>query len=209
MQQCAMKQSREQAAHQAFRSGIDLHRQGSLDEAARHYAMALRHHPGHFDALNNLGTIRAQRADTADEAVSLFRRAIRINPRVADSHNNLANVLRLLHRYQQAKYRRETAGGGWDNTSESLEIRENKRIRGGGSWSAQTRRLDRARRHREREQRNNKRSMALGKGGTIVAAGALILGAVLLMSHGTRGAGLVMLVLAGLALYVITGHKHA
>jgi hypothetical protein len=116
---------------------------------------------------------------------------------------------RRLHRYQQAKYRRETAGGGWDNTSESLEIRENKRIRGGGSWSAQTRRLDRARRHRERGQRNNKRSTALGKGGTIVAAGALILGAVLLMSHGTRGAGLVMLVLAGLGLYVITGHKHA
>ena len=102
MQQCGMKQSREQAAHQAFRTAIDLHRKGRLDEAARHYAMALQHHPSHFDALNNLGTIRAQRADTADEAVSLFRRAIQINPRVADSHNNLANVLRLLHQYQQA-----------------------------------------------------------------------------------------------------------
>jgi hypothetical protein len=116
---------------------------------------------------------------------------------------------RRLHRYQQAKYRRETAGGSWENTSESLDIRKNKRVRGGGSWSAQTRRLDRARRHREREQRGHQHSTALGKAGTAVAAGALVLGAVLLMSPGTRGTGLVMLVLAGLALYVITGHKHA
>jgi len=116
---------------------------------------------------------------------------------------------RRLHRYQQAKYRRETAGGSWENTSESLDIRKNKRVRGGGSWSAQTRRLDRARRHREREQRGHQHSTALGKAGAGVAAGALLLGAVLLMSPGTRGTGLVMLVLAGLALYVITGHKHA
>ena len=116
---------------------------------------------------------------------------------------------RRLHRYQQAKYRRETAGGSWANTSESLDIRKNKRVRGGGSWSAQARRLDRARRHREREQRGHQHSTALGKAGAGVAAGALLLGAVLLMSPGTRGTGLVMLVLAGLALYVITGHKHA
>jgi hypothetical protein len=116
---------------------------------------------------------------------------------------------RRLHRYQQAKYRRETAGGGWNNTSESLDIRKNKQVRGGGSWSAQTRRLDRARRHRESEQHSHRRSSALGKAGTAVAAGALLLGAVLLMSASTRGAGLVMLVLAGLALYVITGRKHA
>jgi hypothetical protein len=116
---------------------------------------------------------------------------------------------RRLHRYQQAKYRREEAGGNWENTTASRGIRQNRRERGGGSWSAQTRRLDRARRHRERDQRGHQRSSALGKAGTAVAAGAVLLGAVLLMSPGTRGTGLVMLVLAGLALYVITGHKHA
>jgi hypothetical protein len=116
---------------------------------------------------------------------------------------------RRLHRYQQAKYRREQAGGNWENTTASRGIRQNRRERGGGTWSAQTRRLDRARRQREREQRSHQRSSALGKAGAAVAAGALVLGAVLLMSHGTRGTGLVMLVLAGLALYVIAGHKHA
>jgi hypothetical protein len=116
---------------------------------------------------------------------------------------------RRLHRYQQAKYRREEAGGNWENTTASRGIRQNRRERGGGSWSAQTRRLDRARRHREREQRGHQRSAVLGKAGTAVAAGTLVLGAVLLMSPGMRGTGLVMLVLAGLALYVITGHKHA
>jgi|HubBroStandDraft_5_1064220.scaffolds.fasta_scaffold21245_2 hypothetical protein len=116
---------------------------------------------------------------------------------------------RRLHRYQQAKYRREEAGGNWENTTASRGIRQNRRERGGGSWSAQTRRLDRARRHREREQRGHQRSAVLGKAGTAVAAGTLVVGAVLLMSPGMRGTGLVMLVLAGLALYVITGHKHA
>jgi hypothetical protein len=116
---------------------------------------------------------------------------------------------RRLHRYQQRKYRREMAGGNWENTTASRGIRQNKRERGGGSWSAQTRRLDRARRHREREQRGHQRSAVLGKAGTAVAAGTLVVGAVLLMSPGMRGTGLVMLVLAGLALYVITGHKHA
>jgi hypothetical protein len=116
---------------------------------------------------------------------------------------------RRLHRYQQAKYRREEAGGNWENTTASRGIRQNRRERGGGSWSAQTRRLDRARRQREREQRSHQRTSALGKAGAAVAAGALLLGAVLLMSASTRGTGLVMLVLAGLALYVIAGHKHA
>jgi hypothetical protein len=116
---------------------------------------------------------------------------------------------RRLHRYQQAKYRRETAGGNWENTTASRGIRQNRRERGGGSWSAQTRRLDRARRSREREQRNHRRGTTLGKAGAAVAAGALILGAVLLMSPGTRGTGLMMLVLTGLALYVIAARKHA
>ncbi len=140
---------------------------------------------------------------------------------------------RRLSRYQQQKYHRESAGGAWDNTSESLEIRHNRRIRGGGTWgdqgrrlsrhkrkmgrqemgggtwSAQARRLDRGRRRRAREERKSRRGAMLQHHGSLVAFAALILGAFLLLSGGTRGAGLMMLVLAGLALYVITGHKRA
>lgn len=113
---------------------------------------------------------------------------------------------RRLHRFQQQKYRREHAGGDWENTSESLGIRENRRVRGHGTWSVQTRRLDREVRRRGRGQ---KRSAALGKRGSTVSVGALILGVVLLMAPGTRGAGLVMLVLVGLFLYVVAGRKRA
>jgi hypothetical protein len=140
---------------------------------------------------------------------------------------------RRLSRFQQHKYRRESAGGGWDNTTESLEVQRNRRLRGrgtwgdqgrrlsrhkrkmgrqemgGDTWSAQARRMDRTRRHRDREQRKSRRSAALQHHGRLVAFAALVLGAVLLLSGGTRGAGLMMLVLAGLALYVITGHKRA
>jgi hypothetical protein len=113
---------------------------------------------------------------------------------------------RRLHRFQQQKYRREHAGGSWQNTSESLDIRENRRIRGHGTWSAQSRRLDREVRRRGHGQR---RSVTLGKGGSAVSVGALILGVVLLMAPGTRGAGVIMLVLVGLFLWVVAGRKRA
>ena len=94
----------------------------------------------------------------------------------------------------------------WEDKNASQAARRNRRIRGHGTWSAQTRRLDREVRRRERGQH---RSAALGKGGSAVSVGALILGVVLLMAPGTRGAGLVMLVLAGLFLYVVAGRKRA
>jgi hypothetical protein len=113
---------------------------------------------------------------------------------------------RRLHRFQQRKYSKEQAGGPWENTSNSLGIRENRRVRGHGTWSEQTRRLDRERRRRERGQQS---SASRGKTGSAVSVGALILGLVLLMSPATRGAGVIVLVLVGLGLYVISGHKRA
>jgi hypothetical protein len=131
--------------------------------------------------------------------------AARRNRRIR-GYGTWGDQTRRLHRFQQQKYRREHAGGDWDNTSESLGIRENRRVRGHGTWSAQTRRLDREVRRRGR---GRKRSAALGKGGSAVSVGALILGLVLLMAPGTRGIGLVMLVLVGLFLYVVAGRKRA
>lgn len=94
----------------------------------------------------------------------------------------------------------------WEDKNASEAARRNRRIRGYGTWGEQTRRLDREVRRRERGQR---RSATLGKGGSAVSVGALILGAVLLMAPGTRGAGVIMLVLVGLFLYVVAGRKRA
>jgi hypothetical protein len=131
--------------------------------------------------------------------------AARRNRRIR-GHGTWGEQTRRLHRFQQQKYRREKAGGDWENTTNSLGIRENRRVRGHGTWSEQTRRLDKERRRRERGQKS---SATLGKAGSAVSVGALILGAVLLMAPGTRGAGVMMLVLVGLALYVIRGRKRA
>jgi hypothetical protein len=132
-------------------------------------------------------------------------RAARRNRRIR-GHGTWGEQNRRLHRFQQQKYRREEAGGPWENTSNSLGIRENRRIRGHGTWSAQTRRLDKDRRRRER---GRQRSGVLGKAGSAVSVGALVLGVVLLMAPDTRGAGVMMLVVVGLALYVISGRKRA
>jgi hypothetical protein len=59
----------------------------------------------------------------------------------------------------------------------------------------------------EREQRKLPRQTAQRNYGRAVAIGALILSAVLLIFPGTRGAGLMMLILAGLLLYLIIGRK--
>jgi len=93
----------------------------------------------------------------------------------------------------------------WGDTSASKAARRNRRIRGHGTWGEQNRRLDKERRRRERGQRSG----VLGKAGSAVSAGALILGVVLLLAPGTRGAGVLMLVLVGLGLYVVSGHKRA
>ncbi|MGH3186319.1 MAG: hypothetical protein ACRDPY_05425 [Streptosporangiaceae bacterium] len=134
-------------------------------------------------------------------------KAARRNRRIR-GYGTWGEQTRRLHRFQQQKYRREQAGGDWENTSNSLGIRENRRIRGHGTWSAQTRRLDREVRRRGRG-RGRQSSATLGKAGSAVSVGALILGVVLLMSPATRGVGVVMLVVMGLFLYVVAGRKRA
>jgi len=100
--------------------------------------------------------------------------------------------------------------GTWGEQTGRLERHQKKRLQremGRGMWSEKDRRLDRARRRREREQRKLQRRTTVRNGGRVVAAGALILGAVLLLLPGTRGIGLMVLVLAGLVLYGIIGRK--
>jgi hypothetical protein len=107
---------------------------------------------------------------------------------------------------------RVRGSGTWSEQTTRLSVHEHRRLRremGRGTWADHNRRLDRGRRHQERDERHLQRRTAGRKYGSVAAVGALTLGAVLLMSPATRGAGLVMLVAAGLTLYVIAGHKRA
>ena len=78
-------------------TAIALQYEGKLDQAAELYRLILRQEHGHFDALNNLGAIRAQKGFAA-EAEKLFRRALRQRPQSPETHYNLALALGALNR---------------------------------------------------------------------------------------------------------------
>lgn len=108
--------------------------------------------------------------------------------------------------------RRVRGGGTWGEQAGRLQRHQQMRYsrqRGGGTWSDRLRRLDRDRRRSERGGRKLQRRTARRKYGRTVAVGAVVLSAMLLMIPGTRGTGLMILVLAGLVLYVIARRKRA
>ncbi len=82
-------------------AALAMHRQGQLDQAETLYKAILQSQPQHFDALQLLATIAAQRKDSAT-AVKLFDQALKINPNHANSLNNRGNALRDLKRPEQA-----------------------------------------------------------------------------------------------------------
>ena len=77
------------------------HRRGQLAEAESLYRDVLGTAPDHFDALNLLGVIRAQRGDFPS-AVELIGRAIAVNPDDVSAHANLGKILLHLKRYDEA-----------------------------------------------------------------------------------------------------------
>jgi hypothetical protein len=108
--------------------------------------------------------------------------------------------------------RRVRGVGTWSELTLRLHGHERARFgreMGRGTWGKKNSRLYRAERRRDRGRRNLQRRAAVRNYTTAMAVGALILGAVLLISGATRGAGLAVLVLAGLVLYVIVGRKRA
>ena len=85
----------------AFNQGLALHRGGRLDEAVRHYLIALALEPRQFDALHMLGVLCIQRGQL-EEGRELIEEAIGVQPGVAVAHGNLANALNRLKRYEDA-----------------------------------------------------------------------------------------------------------
>jgi tetratricopeptide (TPR) repeat protein len=84
-----------------FNEALDLHRQGRLREAEKIYTRVLKAAPDHFDALNLLGTVKAQ-LGRMGEAHRLLTAAIKINPQVPQAWANLGHVLNALKRHQEA-----------------------------------------------------------------------------------------------------------
>jgi len=84
-----------------FHEAVALQRQGRLREAEKIYARVLKAAPDHFDALNLLGTVKAQQGQIG-EAQRLFGTAVKINPNVAGAWANLGQALHALKRNDEA-----------------------------------------------------------------------------------------------------------
>ncbi|HEV3301844.1 MAG TPA: tetratricopeptide repeat protein, partial [Planctomycetaceae bacterium] len=81
--------------------GIEHHKHGMLDQAARLYEQALEVEPSQADALHLLGVIAHQRGDHA-AAIERIRRAIGINGHNAAYYSNLGVSYRSLGRTGEA-----------------------------------------------------------------------------------------------------------
>src|SRR5215470_14134820 len=86
---------------QALQEAVALQRQGRLRDAEKIYARVLKAAPDHFDALNLLGTVKAQ-LGRMGEAHRLLAAAVRVNPQAPDGFVNLAHVLHALGRDPEA-----------------------------------------------------------------------------------------------------------
>ena len=80
---------------------LALHRQGRLRDAEKIYTRVLKAAPDHFDALNLLGTIKAQ-LGRIGEAHRLLSAAVKLNPRAPQGWANLGQVLHALKQDQDA-----------------------------------------------------------------------------------------------------------
>ena len=86
---------------QAMNEALALHRQGRLRDAEKIYTRVLKAAPDHFDALNLLGTIKAQ-LGRIGEAHRLLSAAVKLNPRAPQAWANLGQVLHALKQEQDA-----------------------------------------------------------------------------------------------------------
>ena len=86
---------------QALGEAVALHRQGRLTEAEKIYARVLKAVPGHFDALNLLGAIKARQGQFG-EAQRLFGAAVKADPRVPQGWSNLGQAYYALNRPSEA-----------------------------------------------------------------------------------------------------------
>ncbi len=85
----------------AMSEAMAAHGQGRLREAEKIYARVLKAAPDNFDALNLLGTVKAQQGHIG-EAHRLFNAAVKANPAAPQGWSNLGQALHALKRSAEA-----------------------------------------------------------------------------------------------------------
>jgi tetratricopeptide (TPR) repeat protein len=87
--------------NQSFHEAVTLLRRGRLRDAEKIFTRVLKAAPDHFEALNLLGTVKAQ-LGRMGEAHRLLSAAVKINPRAAGAWANLGQVQHALKRNEEA-----------------------------------------------------------------------------------------------------------
>jgi tetratricopeptide (TPR) repeat protein len=89
------------AQQELLQSGVELHRAGQWDAAARLYEQILAETPAHPQALHYLGMLRHQQGNDS-QAVELLGRAVLYWPQFSALHANLAEAYRSLGQFDAA-----------------------------------------------------------------------------------------------------------
>jgi len=88
--------------------GGALAEQGNIQEAEKHFSVALKLNPGSAVAHNNLGNILEQQGKL-EEAVNHFYTALQSKPNLSQTHFNLGNALLRQGKIEEAKIHFTTA----------------------------------------------------------------------------------------------------
>jgi tetratricopeptide (TPR) repeat protein len=98
----AMQQKIPEAARDAYERGVDLHREGFLEEALVQYGQALRFYPNYIQVLGDLGTIYLL-FNRPDSALAYLRRGLEIDGSNTAIRLNIALALMQRGDYGEAQ----------------------------------------------------------------------------------------------------------
>jgi len=92
---------REREAVRMFSQGLQQHRDGNLEEAARFYGQAIQLNQNFPDIYNNLG-VALRALGKREASAACYQRSLALKPDHAGAYTNLGNVLRELGRLEVA-----------------------------------------------------------------------------------------------------------
>jgi tetratricopeptide (TPR) repeat protein len=92
----------EHAARKEFDAGVRSERKGLPEEAAEHFAEAVRISPGYVDALQALGLLQAAKGETS-QSLDTFLKASELEPDSDALRFNVALTLARLDRMSEAE----------------------------------------------------------------------------------------------------------
>lgn len=96
---CVAKSPKKSRPHNALAKALKA--QGKIDEAIRHYHLAIQFGPRNANAYYNLAnTLKSQ--GKVDDAIACYYKAVQINPDFIKAHYNLGNVLRAKGKFDEA-----------------------------------------------------------------------------------------------------------